>query len=373
VTDQNAAASPAPFAARLIAWQARHGRRDLPWQQTRDPYRIWLSEIMLQQTQVTTVLGFYARFLDRFPSVASLAQASLDEVMPLWAGLGYYARARNLHACAQAVCTQHDGSFPTNARALGELPGIGPSTAAAIAAFCFDERAAILDGNVKRVLARHFGIEGDPAGAAVEQRLWSLARDLLPPAARDMPAYTQAVMDLGATLCTRAAPRCPACPVQASCVAHRDGRVAQLPTPRIRKAAVLRHAHMLILLHGDHVLLQQRPPTGLWGGLLTPPQFDSPAALHAAVAQLTGAAMASREMPARRHAFTHFTLEFVPHLVVLPSTALHAADAALCWKQLAHAGELAVPAPIRTLLRDLQAESGEEAPAARPTSAPRAA
>ncbi len=350
----DAAPSPSGFATRLIAWQARDGRQDLPWQKTRDPYRVWLSEIMLQQTQVATVLDYYARFLARFPTVEALAQAALEDVMPLWAGLGYYARARNLHACAQAICARHGGVFPSTASELAELPGIGPSTAAAIAAFCFDERAAILDGNVKRVLARHFAVEGDPAGAAVERHLWSLARDLLPPSACDMPAYTQAVMDLGATLCTRSAPRCPACPVQTTCVAHRDDRVDQLPTPRVRKAVALRHAHMLVLLHAEQVLLQQRPPTGLWGGLLTPPQFDTPAALHAAVTQLTGAPRAAQALPFRRHAFTHFTLEFVPHLVVLPATALHAGDAALCWRSLAHADELAVPAPIRTLLRDLR-------------------
>ncbi len=361
------AASPTGFAERLIAWQARHGRQDLPWQNTRDPYRVWLSEIMLQQTQVTTVIDYYARFLARFPTVDVLAQAALDDVMPLWAGLGYYARARNLHACAQAVCAQHGGTFPSSASALAELPGIGPSTAAAIAAFCFEERAAILDGNVKRVLARHFAVEGDPVGAAVERRLWSLARDLLPRSARDMPAYTQAVMDLGATLCTRSTPRCPDCPVQSTCIAHRDARVDELPTARARKAVTLRHAHMLIVLQADQVLLQQRPPTGLWGGLLTPPQFDSPATLHAAVTQLTGAPRAVQALPSRRHAFTHFTLEFVPHLLVLPATTLHAGDGALCWRRLAQADELALPAPVRTLLRDVRARLQEESAKATPT------
>jgi A/G-specific adenine glycosylase len=359
--------SPTGFAGRLIAWQARHGRLDLPWQKTRDPYRVWLSEIMLQQTQVTTVLDYYARFLARFPTVETLAQAALEEVMPLWAGLGYYARARNLHACAHAVCAHHGGTFPSSASALAELPGIGPSTAAAIAAFCFDERAAILDGNVKRVLARHFAVEGDPGAAAVERRLWSLARDLLPASACDMPAYTQAVMDLGATLCVRSMPRCQACPVQATCMAYREDRVEQLPTPRARKAVKVRHAHMLVLLHADQVLLQQRPPSGLWGGLLSPPQFDTPEALHAAVTQLTGAPRLAQVLAPRRHPFTHFTLEFVPHVVTLPATAVHAGDAALCWRPLAQASGLAVPAPVRTLLRDVLTAQGEKAGSRAPT------
>jgi A/G-specific adenine glycosylase len=363
----NVAPSPAGFAERLIAWQARHGRQDLPWQKTRDPYRVWLSEIMLQQTQVTTVLDYYARFLARFPTVEALAQAALEDVMPLWAGLGYYARARNLHACAQTVCARHGGTFPPSASALAELPGIGPSTAAAIAAFCFDERAAILDGNVKRVLARHFAVEGDPAGAAVERRLWSLARELLPTHARDMPAYTQAVMDLGATLCMRSRPRCPDCPVQVTCMAYREDRVEELPTPRARSEVKLRQTHMLVLLHADQVLLQQRPPSGLWGGLLTPPQFDTSDALHAAVMQWTGAVRPAQALPPRRHAFTHFTLEFVPHVVTLPATAVHAGDAALCWRPLAQASGLAVPAPVRTLLRDVLTALREDAGSQPPT------
>jgi A/G-specific adenine glycosylase len=341
------------FATRLIAWQAAHGRRDLPWQRTRDPYRVWLSEIMLQQTQVATVLGYYARFLDRFPTVAALAAADLTEVMPLWAGLGYYARARNLHACAQAVMRDHGGAFPRSAQALARLPGIGRSTAAAIAAFCFDERAAILDGNVKRVLARHFAIDGDPAQAAVERRLWTLAGSLLPDAPAGMPAYTQAVMDLGATLCTRSQPRCNDCPLAASCIARRDGRVDELPAARARKAAPLRRAQMLVLLHAEAVLLQQRPPEGLWGGLLAPPQYDDETQLRAGLLALTGAANEPSALPPRRHAFTHFTLEFTPRLARLDRLpALH--DAALRWVPLAAIESQALPAPVKTLLADLR-------------------
>jgi A/G-specific adenine glycosylase len=340
------------FADRLIDWQRQHGRSDLPWQRTRDPYRVWLSEIMLQQTQVATVLGYYARFLDRFPAVTDLAAATLAEVMPYWAGLGYYARARNLHACAVAVVREHGGAFPRSAEALAQLPGIGRSSAAAIAAFCFDERAAILDGNVKRVLARQFGIEGDPATAAVERRLWSLADALLPADAARMPTYTQAVMDLGATLCTRAQPACARCPVRASCVALRDGRVDQLPTPRVRKAPPLRRAQMLVLLADEAVLLEQRPAHGLWGGLLTLPQFDDASALDAALPSLAGAAVPAIALPTRRHAFTHFTLEFTPRVARLPA-APRAADSARHWLPLDQLDAAALPAPIRTLLRDV--------------------
>jgi A/G-specific adenine glycosylase len=220
---------PSKFASRLIAWQATDGRHDLPWQRTLDPYRIWLAEVMLQQTQVATVLPYFRRFVERFPDLESLAAASLDAVMRAWAGLGYYSRARNLHRCAQVIVTRHGGRFPDSPDALAQLPGIGRSTAAAIAAFAYGAHAPILDGNVKRVMARHFGVEGYPGASAIERQLWQLAESQLPDA--DIGAYTQGLMDLGATLCTRRAPRCETCPVRASCVAAR-GRVAEPPTPR---------------------------------------------------------------------------------------------------------------------------------------------
>ncbi len=218
------------FAARVVAWQRAHGRHDLPWQRTRDPYRIWLSEIMLQQTQVATVVPYYDRFLAAFPDVAALAAAPEDRVLERWSGLGYYRRAHHLHAAAKMVVARHGGAFPRDPSAIAALPGIGRSTAAAIAAFAFGARAAILDGNVKRVLARHRGIGGYPGAPRVERTLWALAESLLP--ARGIETYTQALMDLGATICTRAAPRCAACPVAAGCVARRSGRAAELPSPR---------------------------------------------------------------------------------------------------------------------------------------------
>lgn len=269
------------FAPTLIAWQRKHGRHDLPWQNTRDPYRIWLSEIMLQQTQVSTVVPYYVRFLERYPDVAALAAAPIDDVMALWAGLGYYSRARNLHRCAQAVVERHGGAFPASPEALAELPGIGRSTAAAIASFAFGARATILDGNVKRVLARVFGVEGFPGDKRIENEMWALAEALLPDAAEptDVTAYTQGLMDLGATLCVRGKPECGRCPFAGECVAQRSGRQRELPAARPKKAVPTRRTWMLVLRDGDAVLLQRRPPAGIWGGLWSLPEADGDAAL----------------------------------------------------------------------------------------------
>ena len=236
------------FASRLTAWQRRHGRRGLPWQGTRDPYRVWLAEVMLQQTQVAAVIPYYERFLARFPDVAALAAASQDEVLRLWSGLGYYARGRNLHAAAQAIAAR--GAFPRTPEDIGALPGVGRSTAAAIAVFAFGRRAAILDGNAKRVFARCFGVEGD-------KRQWDLAERLLP--ARGIRTYTQALMDLGATLCTRSRPACDRCPVAARCVARIEDRVDELPARRKRAPLPLRRATWYVVLHQGQVLLERRP------------------------------------------------------------------------------------------------------------------
>jgi A/G-specific adenine glycosylase len=339
----------AGFAARLLDWHARHGRRGLPWQGSRDRYRVWLSEVMLQQTQVATAIPYYERFVARWPDVQVLAAAPLAEVMALWAGLGYYARARNLHRCAQVVVAEHGGRFPASSAALAGLPGIGRSTAAAIAAFCFDERAAILDGNVKRVLARHFGIAGYPGVASVERALWQRAQRLLPPAAA-MPAYTQALMDLGATVCTRRSPGCDRCPLRATCVARRSGRVAQLPAPRPPRALRIERAHLLVALCRGRVLVEQRPPHGIWGGLLSLPQFASAAALRRALAGLGGAAP-PQALPARQHAFTHCTLSFTPHLARLPAAVPLPAGAR--WLRWGEVHSAALPAPVRRLLAEL--------------------
>ena len=340
-----------PFTEQLIAWQKRAGRHDLPWQNTRDPYRIWLSEIMLQQTQVATVIPYYLRFLDSFPTVAALAAAPIEAVIEHWAGLGYYARARNLHKCAQQIAAHHGGQFPANAEQLAELPGIGRSTAAAVAAFAFGQRAAILDGNVKRVLCRQFGIEGFPGQAAIHRQLWDLAESLLP--AGDIEPYTQGLMDLGATVCTRRRPRCGECPVAAACIARRDERQGELPASKPRAAVPERTSTFVLLHDGARLLLERRPPSGLWGGLLVPPEGEpSEVARRCAVDLLD-----QQPLPAFRHAFTHFRLTLQPVLcrVVAPSGV---AEPGLEWVAIEQAADAGVPAPIRKLIRQVAALPG---------------
>jgi A/G-specific adenine glycosylase len=339
------------FASRLLAWQARHGRHDLPWQTDRDPYRVWLAEVMLQQTQVSVVIPYFTRFCRRFPDFAALAAAPLDEVLALWAGLGYYARARNLHACARLVVERHGGRLPLDAATLAELPGIGRSTAGAIAAFCAAAREPILDGNVRRVLMRHFGIDGDPASPAVTRRLWQQAGALLPSSQR-MPTYTQAIMDLGATVCTRRAPRCESCPVAGTCVARRTDRVDELPAPRSRRPERTRRAWALLALHDGRVLLQRRAPAGVWGGLHSLPQFDSMAALRRAAAQLDPAPRL-RALPSRSHAFTHFTLTLLPRRLDVRSPPPRLGEDVLIWLPLSKIDSAPLPAPIAALLREV--------------------
>ncbi|MDR1463254.1 MAG: A/G-specific adenine glycosylase [Azoarcus sp.] len=343
------------FSARLIDWQRAHGRHGLPWQGSRDPYRIWLSEIMLQQTQVAAVIPYYTRFLARFPNVAALAAAPVEEVMALWSGLGYYARARNLHRAAREVVEKHDGRFPATAAALAELPGVGRSTAAAIAAFANGERAAILDGNVKRVLCRAFGITGIPGERAVEERLWALAETLLPTRGEDIGIYIQAQMDLGATVCTRARPACGRCPLTGECVALASGRVAELPTPRPRKTPPRRAARMAVVILGQSVLLERRPPAGIWGGLLALPEI-LPADADAetwAMRTFGLAQIRARELPPLVHAFTHFTLEITPWRIELPVPPRIVAEPAWQWLTLGQISAAALPAPVREILEGI--------------------
>ena len=335
--------APAEFAQALIRWQKNAGRHDLPWQQkgrARDPYRIWLSEIMLQQTQVATVIPYYARFLARFPDLASLAAAPTEDVMALWSGLGYYARARNLQQAAQEVVAKHGGRFPQRIEDIEALPGIGRSTAAAIAVFAFGERAAILDGNVKRVLARVFGIEGFPGEKTVEARLWALAESLLPN--HDLVAYTQGLMDLGATLCLLRRPRCGDCPVAAQCVALRENRVASLPTPRAKRAVPQRSVTLLVQLDRGRVLLERRPPKGIWGGLLSLPELPP--------GKIPRRYAGAVPLPVLRHAFTHFRLDITP-LLCKVSHCDTAVDGV--WLSLKKLDEAPLPAPIRKILEGL--------------------
>jgi len=341
------------FAARIVAWQRTHGRHDLPWQNTRDAYRIWLSEIMLQQTQVTTVLPYYERFLQRFPDVLSLAAASEDDVLALWAGLGYYSRARNLHRAAQQVVTQHGGCFPADVDALAALPGVGRSTAAAIAAFAYDVVAPILDGNVKRVLARHAAVDGFPGASTVEKKLWQIASERLPAQSADIVAYAQGLMDLGATVCTRGDPRCGSCPVAADCVAREQGRTAELPTARPAKALPERRQRYLLLRHSDDVLLVKRPAPGIWGGLWCLPEIgDDESALPALLRERFGVNRIgdTRQLPDIVHTFTHFRLTLVITEVAVAGRAPVARDSGTVWLALAEASGAALPKPISRLL-----------------------
>ncbi|BAP90039.1 A/G-specific adenine glycosylase [Burkholderiales bacterium GJ-E10] len=346
------------FARALLRWQRTHGRNDLPWQGTRDPYRVWLSEIMLQQTRVATVLSYYPRFLDRFPDVETLAGAPVESVLQSWAGLGYYARARLAHACAKAVATEYGGAFPRSAAELAQLPGIGRSTAAAIAAFCFNERAAILDANVRRVLARRYAIDGDPAQRAVADSLWAVAGSLLP-GRRDMPRYTQAIMDLGAGICTPRKPQCDLCPVQDGCRAYRMERVEDFPTRRKAAPRPVRSAHFLVALRGPHVLVEQRSADGIWGGLLSLPEHPEVRALRRHARSL-GALASPTPLAPRRHAFTHFTLAFTPHVVRLdPQPPRAPADGALRWLALGEIERAALPAPVLALLREVRGDAAD--------------
>ena len=351
------------FAEALIDWQRRAGRHDLPWQRTRDPYRVWVSEIMLQQTQVATVLGYYGRFLASFPDVGSLAAASLEDVLRHWSGLGYYSRARNLHACARAVVERDGGAFPRDPAALQALPGIGRSTAAAIAAFSWGVRAPILDGNVKRVLCRAFGVDGFPGERAVEQALWSIAERELPgPGEGRIETYTQALMDLGATLCVRARPRCEACPVATRCVARVQGRVDALPAPRPARAVDTRSADWLLLRSGDAVLLERRARTGLWGGLWSLPELSPPGAprpvdsvapdvLDWVRGRLGATVIETRQVAQVRHAFTHFRLRArVWEARVDAATAAAEPPADHLWMALREAADAPLPRPVKTLL-----------------------
>jgi A/G-specific adenine glycosylase len=298
-----------PFAERVVAWQRSHGRAGLPWQLTRDPYCVWLSEIMLQQTQVTTVLGYYERFLQRFPTVLALAAAPSEDVLALWSGLGYYARARNLHKCAQALAVEHGGEFPRTAAQLAELPGIGRSTAAAIAAFCFGERVAILDGNVKRVLTRVLAYDRDIAQAASEKALWAIASDLLPvapagePLHAAMATYTQGLMDLGATVCTLRRPACDACPVNAQCEGRASGAPERFPV-KTRKLKRGKRANVLLWLQQkDRVWLVRRADSGVWAQLWSLPEFDTAVSLERAVKDWPGTL---EWMAPFKHVLTHF-------------------------------------------------------------------
>ena len=336
---------PEGFARRMVDWQRLHGRQSLPWQNTQDPYRVWLSEIMLQQTQVTTVLAYFPRFLTKFPTVADLASAQQDDVLALWSGLGYYSRARHLHKCAQAVMDRFNGVFPPSAEALQSLPGIGRSTAAAIAAFCFQERAAILDGNVKRVLTRVLGYAEDLAALKNEKALWDLAQDLLPQQAQDMPAYTQALMDLGATVCLPRKVFCELCPVMALCQAKQQGLPLSYPvkTRKLKRTSATLWLLWAVNAQGQ-VWLQKRPDKGIWAGLFSLPVFDTQADLQAAWPQ----GKDPQFITPWKHVLTHRDLYL--HPVHMTGTVKKPPACEGQWVDAELWPSLGLPAPIRALL-----------------------
>jgi A/G-specific adenine glycosylase len=356
---QRAQALNPDLADRLVAWQRQEGRHHLPWQGVRDPYRVWLSEIMLQQTQVSTVLGYFDRFLASFPDVGALAAAPLDDVLTLWAGLGYYSRARNLHKCAQAVMSEHGGRFPESAELLETLPGIGRSTAAAIASFCFDERATILDGNVKRVLTRVMAWGQDLAVSSHEKALWQAAGAVLPREGRDMPSYTQGLMDLGATVCTQRKPSCLMCPWVDLCQARVLGQPEAYPVKTRKLKRSQRESWCLWLEHDDAVWLVQRPGKGVWASLWTVPLFDAEDELLAAAQALK--LPQPEPQPSVKHVLTHLDWRLHPRRVVSvsdkaldPSALPHGqgADAEIAgrWVPLAELASIGLPAPFRKLL-----------------------
>ncbi|MFO7593801.1 MAG: A/G-specific adenine glycosylase [Pseudomonadota bacterium] len=349
------------FARRLLAWFDRHGRHDLPWQKEPTPYRVWVSEVMLQQTLVATVIPYYERFMQRFDDVLALADAPLDDVLAHWSGLGYYSRARNLHKAAQQIRDQHQGEFPRQLEAVMALPGVGRSTAGAILAIACRQHHAILDGNVKRVLSRHGAIEGWPGKCEVEKRLWQLAEGYTP--AERVADYTQAIMDLGATLCSRTRPRCEECPVRSDCQAAAQGRVADFPGRKPRKALPVKKTRMLLLQNGDEaLLLQRRPPAGIWGGLWSLPECPHEEDIGRWCREHFGVEPVSAEAWAGiRHTFSHFQLEIEPwYCRVQPLEPAQVMEQlAALWYKTQSFNQLGLPAPVKRLL-DRWSEANKE-------------
>lgn len=339
------------FARQLLPWYDCNGRADLPWRQRITAYRVWVSEIMLQQTQVSTVIPYFERFMAAFPDVRALADAPLDEVLHRWTGLGYYARGRNLHKAADIICAEFNAELPADRATLEQLPGIGRSTAGAICAIAFNQPQPILDGNVKRVLSRYFCVAGWPGQSSVQKTLWRLAETTTPE--QRCADYTQAIMDLGATLCTRSKPNCSACPLQLNCQAHARGAIAQYPASKPRKSLPIQTRLLLIVVNdaGD-VLLQQRPPTGLWGGLWSFPECPKDGDIAATCEQLGLTVDNHRHGEQRRHTFSHYHLDYTPVYVDAKPQA-RIADNGLTWVNPARPGQLGLPRPVQQLLGNI--------------------
>jgi len=350
--DANLQTSAATFARRLLHWFDRHGRKDLPWQQEITPYRVWLSEIMLQQTQVSTVIPYFERFTKTYPNVQMLAAAPLDDVLHLWTGLGYYARARNLHRAAQQVVHEQNGQFPATVEELCQLPGIGRSTAGAIVSIAFGKRAAILDGNVKRVLARHRAVPGWPGDSPVQNTLWQISEAFTPK--RRHGAYTQAIMDLGATLCTRSKPACILCPVGDDCVARANGSQWQFPGKKSQKKLPVRQSLWLLVQNQQgQYLLENRPPAGLWGGLWTFPETDADEQIAQRCQALGFQLHSTTPLATRRHTFSHFHLEYTPVMVHASPLSRVAQTQPYHWLDASNLSGYGTPAPVKKLLEDL--------------------
>ncbi len=339
------------FSKPLLTWFRQHGRHDLPWQQPRDAYRVWLSEIMLQQTQVQTVIPYFERFLQAFPNLRTLAQAPQDEVLHQWTGLGYYARARNLHKAAQILVEQHKAEFPQNHSSLLALPGIGPSTAAAILAQAFNLPNAILDGNVKRVLTRFYAISGWPGKKQIENQLWDISRKHTPN--HNAADYTQAIMDLGATVCTRSKPHCKTCPLQTHCMADQQGNPGDYPTPKKRARLPVRKTTMLLLQNNKgEILLQQRPAPGIWGNLWSLPEMEqTDNAAEISRQRFACEIETSVELSAFRHTFSHFHLDIQPiHCIVSTHTQCVMDSGSQVWYKCDPADKRGLPGPVKKLL-----------------------
>ncbi|MDO6713241.1 A/G-specific adenine glycosylase [Aliiglaciecola sp. 2_MG-2023] len=341
------------FSQKLLNWYHQNGRKDLPWQQQKTPYRVWVSEIMLQQTQVKTVIPFYQRFMQRFPDVIALANAPIDDVLHLWTGLGYYARARNLHKAAQTLRDLHAGVFPETLEGMVALSGIGRSTAGAVLSIANGKHVSILDGNVKRVLTRYFGIHGWPGSKAIEQQLWEYADDLTP--AKDTGLYTQAIMDLGATLCTRSKPNCDACPVQTTCLAFAQGTQAELPTKKPKKTTPVRTTVMLLPVWRDQVLVYKRPSSGIWGGLFGLYEADTLQDAESKAQSLALGDIQIEQLAQFRHTFSHFHLDIKPLLMHLkkPPT-LRVEEQETLWYDLNSPPKVGLAAPTIKLFSTLR-------------------
>lgn len=339
---------------RVLDWFEEYGRKHLPWQQGVTPYRVWISEIMLQQTQVATVIPYFERFMEHYPTVEALAAASQDDVLHLWTGLGYYARARNLHKCAQAVVNDHQGLFPTSVEGLTELSGIGRSTAGAIASLSMGKSAAILDGNVKRVLARHFAVEGWPGKTSVLNELWAVAELLTPKKRSDH--YTQAMMDLGATVCTRSKPNCGACPLSDSCAGHHQGNAQEYPGKKPKKDKPVKSVQLIMVRNGlGQWLLEQRPATGIWGGLWSFPEVDCDQNVEEYWCEIYAQNVIVKEQwDSFRHTFSHYHLDITPVMADLTSETTQVGERANYWYDVDQPGAIGLAAPVKQLLEKLQ-------------------